>query len=122
MSTITTKLNLSQLKHVIQKKKVKSGEEIDCLVIPIELNNLFKSEKGNVYLDLIGFEIKEKKTDSKDTHLIKQFLPKSTYDGMTEDEKKEMKVIGNHVLWSAQEPDPNSPVSEPIDEDDDLPF
>lgn len=64
MSTISTKINLTQFKHTIEKRKTKSGRVVDCLVIPIELNNLYKGEK-NVYADFIGYELKEKNEDKK---------------------------------------------------------
>ena len=56
------------------------------MVIPIEENQFVDGEKG-VYLNLAGFEIKEKKGDSKDTHLVKQSFKKEVYEKMTEDEK-----------------------------------
>jgi hypothetical protein len=101
--------------------KAKSGM-MDCLVIPIELNNLFKGDKG-VYLDLIAFELANKKENSKDTHLVKQSLNKEKRESMTEDDLKNMPILGNHSVWSdgqnSQEPVSNSA---PISEVDDLPF
>ena len=77
MSTISTKINLCGLKHSVRKFKGQSGE-IECLIIPIEVNNLFRGDKG-VYLDLTGFEIKNKVNDSKDTiWLSKAFQKKYT--------------------------------------------
>jgi len=97
MSNISTKINLAALKHSVRKMKGQSGE-VECLIIPIAANGLFKGEKG-VYLDLQGFEIKNKVNDSKDTHLVKQSLPKEIYEKQTDEEKKAMPVLGSHVLW-----------------------
>lgn len=121
MSNITTKLNLSGLKCVIQKKKGKSGD-IDCLVIPIDQNHLFRGEKG-VYLDLTHIPLKNQRENSKDTHLVKQQLPKDVYNSMSEDERKEMPILGNTVVWgSSGNSVGNAPEPEEIDESDDLPF
>lgn len=109
------------LKGAVKKIKTQSGE-IDCLVIPIDQNNLFKEEKG-IYLDLIAFEVSTKKEGIKDTHLVKQSLAKEKREAMTEYELKAMPIIGNLAVWAeggfAQEPLINP---EPIGETDNLPF
>jgi hypothetical protein len=101
--------------------KAQSGE-IDCLVIPIEQNNLFRGEKG-IYLDLIAFELSNKKEGQKDTHLVKQSLPKDIREKMSEEQLNQMPIIGNLMVWSEgnyqSEPVMNPT---PIDEKDDLPF
>lgn len=118
---ISGSINLLMLKGAVKKMKAQSGE-IDCLVIPIDQNNLFRGEKG-VYLNLIAFEITAKKEGSKDTHLVKQSLPKEKRESMTEEQLKAMPIIGNLAVWVEggfnQEPltDPT-----PIPEADDLPF
>ena len=76
---ITGKINLAQLVHGIKKVKTAKGEE-DCLIIPIAQNKLFKSEKGNVYLDFAGFEIAPEKRKGDDTHLIVQSFDQATRD------------------------------------------
>lgn len=116
---ISSKINLAGLKHSIRTIKGNSGE-LECLVIPIEINNLFKGEKG-VYLDLTGFEIKNKVNDSKDTHLVKQSFPKEVYDKMTEDEKKATPVLGSHILWAGSSSLGDSTLNAQA-ENDDLPF
>lgn len=117
---ISGKLNFLQLKAVIKKMKGQSGE-IECLVIPIKDNNLFKGEKG-IYLDLIAFEVKEKKADSKDTHLIKQSLSKEVRESMSEEDLKSMPILGNLSVWG--ENNQSDPVSSSVttNEEDDLPF
>jgi hypothetical protein len=118
---ISGRINLSMLKGAIQMQKSKSGM-VECLVIPIELNNLFKGEKG-VYLDLIAFDLSQKKEGSKDTHLVKQSLSKEKRETMSEDELKNMPILGNLAVWSdgveSQQPNIDST---PISENDDLPF
>jgi hypothetical protein len=121
MSNISGKLNLMQLKAAIRSMTGKDGLPIDCVVLPIEANHLFKGEKG-IYLDITAFEIKEKKGESKDTHLVKQSLPKEVYDALTDDQKKALPILGNLRVWGEwTEPEPASSM-EVKDEITDLPF
>jgi len=102
MSKISTKINLTQLKHAVKSMKAKSGM-VDCLIIPIDSNHLVKGEKG-IYLDLIGFELKERRDNQ--THLVKQSLPKDVYEKMSEQERNDTPIIGSHIVWTQREPDP----------------
>lgn len=124
MSRISGKLNLAQLKGQVKEMKAESGM-IECLVIPIKANNLFKGERG-LYLDLIAFEIDQSKrnSDSKDTHLVKQSLPKDVREAMSKDELNAMPILGNLQVWdgSFTEPEPQTNVDAVAGEEDDLPF
>jgi len=121
MGNISGKLNLAMLKHAMTKTK--NGQ--DVIVIPVKDNDLFLSEKGNVYLDIQAYELKNPKEGSKDTHIVKQSFSKEVFEKMTDDEKKKTPIIGNLTYWSGGgEPAPN--VSDDIDIDGDdenvLPF
>lgn len=116
MSLIKTNINLAALKHVVMKKKNQAGEEVDCLVIPIEANHLFKGEKG-LYLSLIGFDLKNK-TD-KSTHMVKQSFSKEYLDGLSAEDKEALPIFGNH---NAQHYSSEASLGASINEDDDLPF
>lgn len=105
------------LHAVVRTEKGQLGP-VECLVIPIEKNNLFKGKSG-IYLDLIAFELKEKKNDQ--THLIKQLLPKEVYENMTDEQKKNTPILGNIMVWEKKEQDSVSDMT-PIDELSDLPF
>ena len=61
MSNISVKINLRQLKSAVRTMKSTSGD-VECLIIPIVAKHLVKGEKG-VYIDLMGFELKDKKPD-----------------------------------------------------------
>ncbi|QIL40998.1 hypothetical protein G7074_18030 [Pedobacter sp. HDW13] len=118
MAGISTKINLAGLKHSVREIKGQGGKMVKCLVIPIEINNLYQGEKG-VYLDLEGFEIRNKVGDSKDTHLVKQSLPKELYNKLTDEQKKAIPLLGSHILWGGGIGD--AQINEQ-NEDDDLPF
>lgn len=97
MGNVSVKLNLSGLKHTVQKMKGANGE-VEVLIIPIEANHLYRGEKG-MYLDLQAIELKNPREGSKDTHLVKQSLPKEIYSKMSEGEKKSQPILGNAIAW-----------------------
>lgn len=114
MANISTKLNLLAIPG---SKKTeldgKNGKKVKVLVIPIEYANLYEGEKG-VYLDLIGFDIKNPDPNRKDTHLVKQSLPK-------EKQTDDMPILGSHINWWKD--NSKVEVAEVVsDDDDDLPF
>ena len=121
MSNISIKLNLAGLKHVVRKEKRKDGTEVECLIIPIQQNNLYRGEKG-MYIDLTAIEIKNPKSGSKDTHLVKQNLPKDIYNAMSEDERKAMPILGNAIYWGQASSGGNESAVVEQAEEDDLPF
>jgi hypothetical protein len=117
MSNLNIKLNLQNLKCAVRTEKSASGL-VECIIIPIEQNYLFKGEKG-IYLDLTAFELKEPK--EKKTHLIKQQLPKEVFKAMTDEQKKGTPILGDVTTWEHTEPEPISDAT-PLGPDDDLPF
>lgn len=121
---ITLKLNLTALKHGLVKGKTE-GETLIC--IPVKANQLYLSEKKNVYLDIVGFEFEDKSDkEYKDTHLLKQSFKKEELAAMTEEQRKALPIIGNaRVAGSGQrgEPAPNSVTGGDVaDGVNDLPF
>jgi len=122
MGRISTKINLAGFKNASILKMGKN-KDVDCIIIPIAQNNFFKSEKGAVYLDLIGFDIANPKADSKDTHIVKQSLSKDIQEKMTEEEKKAMPILGNHIVWDqTSSTGATESSAHVIATEDDLPF
>ena len=117
MSTIGTSLNLASLTHTRKMMKNKDGQEIECLVIPIELNKLHKGEKG-LYLNLIGFQYKDPK--EKVTHIVKQSFSKDFLASLTEDQRKALPILGSHSVYDGISSE--SELAAVQSEDDDLPF
>lgn len=123
---IGTKINLSALVHKVQEVKGKSGM-VKCIIIPIDLNGLYHSEQNNVFLDLIGFEIKDKK-DKKETHIVKRSLSREQAEKLTDEEKNALPILGKHTILVPRET--NNEVKENFEvsafndslDDDDLPF
>lgn len=99
-TTLKMSINLKKLTSVgvMDVKGSKSTQK--CIVIPIEANHIFMSDKG-AYLDIVGFEIKER-GDKKETHLLKQSMPKAIYEKMTEEDRKNQPLLGNATVTGAQ--------------------
>lgn len=117
MANLNIKLNLQNLICACRFEKGAAGP-VECLIIPLEKNHLFKGEKG-IYLDLSAFELKEPK--DKKTHLIKQQLPKEVFKAMTDEQKKNTPILGDVSTWEFTEAEPVSD-AKPLDEGSDLPF
>ncbi len=112
----TTSINLAGLKNasVIMSGK---NKDVECLLIPIELANLNKSEKGGIYLNLIHFEMKEPK-DYGD-HIVKQSLPKEVREKMSEEEQKAMPILGNSKFAGQAK---TEATAEKVEDEGNLPF
>lgn len=117
MNRLNIKLNLSNLIGVVRFEQGATGP-VECLIIPIEANHLFKGKSG-IYLDMAAFELKERKDDQ--THLIKQSFPKEVYQAMTEEQKKGTPILGNVSVFEGKESEPVSS-TEPLPAGSGLPF
>ena len=118
MSRISGKINLTDLVSVLTSRKGKDGKMIEGVFIPIENNNLFKSDKGNVYMDFTSFPLKSPK-EGGDTHVVKLSVPKDLFEAMTDDQKSEIPLIGNIKVWEGGAQEKDVPETGP---EDDLPF
>ena len=126
------KINLAALSsHKIAEFPVKgSDKKIKCIVLPIEKNNLFLSDKGNVYIDIVAFELKTLTLDKDgavtQTHIVKQSLPKKVRDAMSKDEQMNQPIIGSMAIVSStgfEKPaEEDSSFSASADDGGDLPF
>lgn len=113
MANISTKLDLLKIPGARRAEVDGKKGKVAVVQIPIEYANLYNGEKG-VYLDLIGFDVKSPREGSKDTHLVKQSLPK-------EKQTDDMPILGNHIAWGETKSEPKK---QEVDtgKDDDLPF
>ena len=67
-------------------------EKVECLCIPV--TEFYKGKNGELYCT---FGITEKQTVGTygDTHFAKQQLEKDSYNKLTEEQKKNIPIIGN---------------------------
>lgn len=116
MGNISTRLNLLAIPGAVKHElEGKNGKKVAIVAIPIEYANLYNGEKG-VYLDLIGFELKNPSADRKDTHLVKQSLPK-------EKQTEDMPILGSHIAWGQPKVEKAEVIDNgSSDDDSDLPF
>lgn len=90
MANYKVKLDLAKLCNVqavdVQGKK--------CVVIPVDDNGIFLSQKGGIYLDLVARENTEPKYGQ--THYIKRNVSKKTFAEMSNDARDSVKnIVGN---------------------------
>lgn len=124
------KINLAALEShkIVEFPTSVPGQKIECIVIPIEKNHLFKSDKGNVYLDIVAFEQKVPQTDKDgaitQTHLVKQSLPKEIREKQTKEEKMAQPIIGSLCILGKNITERQAIVDKDLGEptEDDLPF
>jgi ribosome-binding ATPase YchF (GTP1/OBG family) len=125
MAHIKGKINLSKMVHVISK----TAKGTECIVIPIKENDLFKSEKGNVFMDLVLWEQKEDKREYGQFKIAQSYSEKkqAEIDALNKGkEKKEMiypPTLGNADFIGVK----NNEVESPIVDDftasgDNMPF
>lgn len=94
MANFNLKLDLSKLKNTCVKNLKASSGEIKCLIIPVDDNNLFISEKtGSIYLDCTCTELQTPKYDQ--THFIKRRYTKEQYYQMDAEDRKNIPILGN---------------------------
>ncbi len=62
-----------------------------CIVIPIDDGGLFLGQKG-LYLDVTAIEMQSPQYN--ETHCLKQSLPKEKHDQMTDEERKQLPILG----------------------------
>lgn len=96
------KLDLAKLNKVgVANITGKTGSKVACVVIPVEENNIFLSEKGGIYMDFACFELKEEKYGQ--SHLIKPSLTKEQRERMTEEERNAIPIVGSLKPIKAQQ-------------------
>lgn len=126
MENVNIKINLAALTHIELKVRDRRGTEVQGIFIPYEKNKIFVGQKVRS-LDLIGFPLKNRKPDSKDTHIIKQSFSKEEREKMTQEQQNNLPIIGNMIDWNYvkqsgnEDPDlPHDAVVETTEED--LPY
>lgn len=116
---ITGKINLSALTHVKMSVKGQSGNDVEGIFIPLDINRLFRGKDGATYLSLVAFDMKEPKEWG--THIIKQSISKEEREKMGE---TEMPILGNLKVGEVthQAPVNNAGGENTFTPEDKLPF
>lgn len=112
------RLDLAKLEKVgVANITGRTGKKVKCVLIPVEENDVFLSEKGGAYLDLVAFEMKEERYGQ--SHLVKLSLPKEQAQWMTEEQRNAMPILGALKPIQAKQREVQEEASA---EADDLPF
>lgn len=123
MSNFGMKIDLLKLKGAFLRNLQGKTSTKRCIIIPVDdCDGMYLGEKG-CYLSMTGIEMQEPKFN--DTHCIKVDIPKERREAMTEDEIRNIPIIGG---MRAIERKPQTMAvtgtftSDNFADDDDLPF
>ena len=118
---MTGKLNLAKFEHFLAPVKNKEGQPEECVVIPIKRNSIFKSDKGNLFVDIVALYVVPEKRKGEDSHMIIQSFSK-------EDREKikaaglSAPILGNLKEWGEAVEQPNTSADFSGSDISDLPF
>lgn len=75
--------------------KVVDNEKGKFIVIPVEKNDIYLTDKGSAYLNFKAREMREEKFGQ--THFIKQVVSKKVFKEMTEEERNSIPILGGMI-------------------------
>lgn len=123
MSNFGIKIDCLKLKGAFLRNLQGKTSTKRCLIIPVdECNGMFLGEKG-CYLNLTAIEMQEPKYS--DTHCIKPDIPREQREAMTEEEQRNIPILGGMHAIERKQQSMNVGTTigqEAFADDDDLPF
>lgn len=112
------KIDFAKLNKVgVANIQGKTGK-VKCVVIPVEENDIFLSEKGGIYKDFTAIELQEERYGQ--SHLVKPSIPTEKYEKMTEEERNAVPIVGSMKPFKPKSAEVKAEAK--VDDDDDLPF
>ena len=130
MKKLLGSITLTKLISVVTKVKNSKGNLVDAIIIPIEANHLYRSEKNALYLN-IKINIREEPDQYDNDGFIVQQVDSKKYKDASEQEKEKfnsLPILGNvRFIASSGDTDgvqPENSVQEvlPPEDGEDLPF
>ena len=100
---IKGKINLAAFSHAIMDVKRKDGTTTKAIVLPIEPNGFFHSDKVNVYVDFVAREIPVEKRKGEDSHMVSQSVGKEVYEALRS-QQKYPPTIGTMRMVGGEQP------------------
>jgi hypothetical protein len=127
--SLSGSIALTKLKHKIGKFTNKAGQELECIVIPIDLNHIVKGKEDACYLPVRVF-VREEADEYGQHGFISQSAGSKKWKEANEQQREEFKnlpILGNIKDFDRSAADASGRLSEPIepandDKGDDLPF
>ena len=87
MNAMNINVNLAKLGGVVEMKNGKS-----VVVLPVEENEIFISERGGIYLNLQANPTEKEMYGQ--SHILKRFVSKEKYKSMTPEQRKGLPIVG----------------------------
>lgn len=123
MSNFGIKIDCLKIKGAFLRNLQGKTSTKRCLIIPVdECDGMFLGEKG-CYLNLTAIEMQEPKYS--DTHCIKPDIPREQREAMTEEEQRNIPILGGMHAIERKQQSMNVGTTigqEAFADDDDLPF
>lgn len=102
--------------------KAKDGHMQQCLIIPIDGSRLVLGAKG-CYLNASMWKRREPSKFGDDTHFVKLWASKEDRDKMTDEERRNLPIIGKATPIAAPESKPQEITETAVVENpEDMPF
>lgn len=108
----TINLNLSAFKSVFTFMKGKDGQNKRGIFIPLEANHLKLAKDGKLYINLVGFAMKEERDWG--THIVKQSFTKKEREEMGEETLNALPLLGNATINAETSPGDNNMVTSDV--------
>jgi hypothetical protein len=101
MASFNIKLDLSKLEKVAVTDIQGKNGRVKCVVIPVEDNNVFVSDKtGSIYIDFTAHERREQAFGQ--SHIVKRRLSSEKYRAMTQEERNNIPICGSLSPFEGQ--------------------
>jgi len=131
-NNIGISIDLCAFKSVIEKKKNQAGQQVDCIVIPIEANNLKLStdNNGKPHVNVYGFgnprTQPSKFENDKSTHILNHDPGKEIREALkSENPPRYPATLGSLTVWDQVQQGGIEPQNQSVgfvQEGDALPF
>lgn len=94
MANYRLDIDLSKFRNSCVMELKRGNEPVQCLIIPMEDNNLRVHNNGGIYANFNVSEM-QKSNNYGATHYIKRFLTKDEYKALSDEEKKNQPFFGS---------------------------
>lgn len=122
MANFGIKIDLLKIKGAFMKNVQGRTQTKRCIIIPVDDDpGIYLGEKG-CYLSMVAVELQNPKYE--DTHMVKSDIPKDVRELLTEEQRRELPILGNMrpLQFQQQQIQVNGVASFAENEDESLPF
>ena len=122
MANFGIKIDLLKIKGAFMKNVQGRTQTKRCIIIPVDDDpGIYLGEKG-CYLSMVAVELQNPKYE--DTHMVKSDIPKDVRELLTEEQRRELPILGNMrpLQFQQQQIQVTGVASFAENEDESLPF